>query len=239
MGANTSGQMKDGNGSDVCMLDYPVNNGTTFVTYYINLDRRPDRRQEIEGELERTGIKPYHRFSAVTHKNGAIGCTQSHVECLKLGIESGADHILVFEDDFVFTKDRACVTQTLQEVMTTNYDVFLLGYYVKNYSASAKPTNHPIFHKLTQASCTHGYMVSRRYAMKLLQNFALSVALLVKLGNAPLYALDQFWKRLQINDHFLCFSDGPLGVQRDGFSDIDKKVKLYKDLFSKQFDRNV
>lgn len=231
MGANASNQLNNDNRPQVCMLEYPVHNGTTLATYYINLDRRPDRRQEIEGELERTGIEPYKRFSAVTHKNGAIGCTQSHVECLKLGIESGADHILVFEDDFVFTKDMGTVQRVLQEVMTTNYDVFLLGYFVKDYAASAKVTNHPMFHKLTKASCTHGYMVSRRYAMKLLQNFALSVALLVKLGNAPLYALDQFWKRLQIIDNFLCFAEEPLGVQRDGFSDIDKKVKVYKDLF--------
>lgn len=54
--------------------------------FYINLDRRTDRRAEIEKELEGLAME---RFPAVSHPNGAIGCTMSHLACLKLARERG------------------------------------------------------------------------------------------------------------------------------------------------------
>ena len=206
-------------------LEYPVDNGDSFVTYYINLDHRTDRRQEIETELERMQITPFTRFPAIKHKKGAVGCTQSHVECLQLGIASGADHILVFEDDFVFRTDMETVHQVLQDVIQIDYDVFLLGYCFSNKREPVKPTTHKKFNRIQNGSCTHGYMVSRRYAKKLLENFAMSVALLFKTGNECRYSLDQFWKMLQFNDKFLGYEKGPLGFQREGFSDIENIVK--------------
>ena len=51
--------------------------------FYINLEHRTDRRQEIEGELNNFNI-PYERFNAYsTPEFGIVGCTKSHLEVLK------------------------------------------------------------------------------------------------------------------------------------------------------------
>ena len=201
------------------LIQYPVNTGNNFVVYYINLDKRVDRKREIETELNRIEITPYQRFSAILQKQGLVGCAKSHIECLKLGLDSGADHILVFEDDCLFTSDKTTVKQVLNTVMKTNYDVFLLGFAVENVDESLLDTNHPMFKKVIKAACCHGYMVTRRYASKLIDNFKAGVKLLEITKNGPKYAIDQYWKPLQNLDLFLCYYKGPLAFQRDGYSD--------------------
>ena len=52
--------------------------------YYINLESRKDRRKHIENfKKQYPFFKNIQRFNAIKHSNGAIGCTQSHLECLK------------------------------------------------------------------------------------------------------------------------------------------------------------
>jgi hypothetical protein len=47
--------------------------------FFINLDRRVDRRLETEAELARMGIEA-ERFPAIERIPGGLGCTQSHIE---------------------------------------------------------------------------------------------------------------------------------------------------------------
>jgi hypothetical protein len=221
MGAKHTGPASNSELSFV--VDYPANPGKSVVTYYINLDHRADRRQEIESELDRMKLGPYNRFSAIRHKKGTIGCTMSHIECMKLGLESGADHILIFEDDFYFTVPPSTLHHVLQEVMKTNYDVFLLGYCLyANKESCIRNTNLDMFKKINQACCTHGYMVNKKYAAKLLRNFEQGLQLL-SIGKKD-YTIDGHWKVLQDDDLWLCYKE-PCGLQREGFSDIENKVK--------------
>lgn len=214
-------------------LKYPMDTGKSFIMFYINLEKRTDRRREIEEELNRMDLKPYIRFRAIENKKGAIGCTQSHIQCLKLGLESGADHILVFEDDFLFTQNKDTVKRVLQSVIQTNYDVFLLGFATDHVNESLFATNHDMFKRAIKVASTHGYMVTKRYLPTLLENFEASVKLLKKTGKEPQYALDQYWKQLQVKDNFLCHVNGPLGFQRDGYSDINGEM------VQGEFDRRV
>ena len=205
-------------------LQYPVNNGQSFIVFYINLDHRTDRRQAIENELEQVQLTPYIRFPAIKHKIGLVGCGFSHIECLKQGLQSGADHILVFEDDFYFTMDRNQLHQVLQQVIQTNYNVFMLGYCVTDKKVNVQPTNHPLLKRITNACCAHGYIVNKRYATTLLRNLEEAVVQLQKTKDEPKYANDQYWKLLQDQDIWLC-TEKPCGLQREGFSDIENKVK--------------
>lgn len=206
-------------------LSYPVNRGQRYLVQYINLDKRTDRRAEVEKELKLAKLKPFARFPAIVNKIGMIGCGQSHAACVKQGIESGADHILIFEDDFYFTMDPSKVHELLQTVIQTNYDVFLLGYCVEDQVKNTCGTNVPLLKKINRAQCCHGYMVSKQYAPKLLENFEKGVELLIKTKDLPKYSCDQYWKLLQDNDMWLCPSAGPCGLQRAGYSDIDRKNK--------------
>ena len=68
--------------------------------FYINLDRRLDRRKEIEAELGNLGV-PYERFPAIKTIPGCIGCALSHLAVLKEARSRGYKNVLIFEDDFM------------------------------------------------------------------------------------------------------------------------------------------
>lgn len=76
--------------------------------YYINLDRRQDRRKACEEQLAKYNITAERVTAFDTASlgiSGAIGCHKSHVEVLKDAYKNGYNKILLLEDDIVFTKD--------------------------------------------------------------------------------------------------------------------------------------
>ena len=87
---------------------------------YINLDSRRDRRELFEKPFEELrerypqdfAFAPVARFSAIRDdKNGAIGCTKSHIECLRIAKNNGWDHVLIFEDDALLIHPEVLVHQ--------------------------------------------------------------------------------------------------------------------------------
>lgn len=199
-----------------------VDNGFDYKAYYINLDERPERRQQIEEELLRINLD-FERFPAIKHKIGALGCTLSHIKALERGISTGAAHILMFEDDFIFTIVPSYFHELLNHVMQTDYDVFLLGYcYLEKKDMFV--TNDKLLKKVIEASCTHGYMVNKNYASKLLENFKRGYRLKRRTHKQD-HNIDLYWKKLQRNDLWVCDATGPCGIQREGYSDIDNEMK--------------
>src|ERR1700761_1448299 len=93
--------------------------------FYINLDRSPDRRAQIEAELEKlAGIGAYERFAAVDgHASplrpefgfrGMLGCFLSHLGVLEANRDQGGDDWLhVIEDDALVSRLAAPVIETL------------------------------------------------------------------------------------------------------------------------------
>jgi GR25 family glycosyltransferase involved in LPS biosynthesis len=54
--------------------------------FYINLERRKDRYEQINKELEIFPIEKVERFNAI--EEGKIGCLKSHLEVLKrIGVQ--------------------------------------------------------------------------------------------------------------------------------------------------------
>ena len=119
-----------------------------FKILYINLDRRPERRRNIEDELKRLGLKGT-RISAVDgqsfspeeqdywmdRKNfntlsrepskvfGRVGCYLSHLKLMKYALDHRIEPLLVLEDDCKFLCDRNDVSIT----MPKDADIFYLG----------------------------------------------------------------------------------------------------------------
>ena len=73
--------------------------------YYINLDRRTDRREQMETELTRMGLTG-ERYSAIEANPSIIGCCQSHLNVLKKAKDEGLANVLILEDDFIFIVDK-------------------------------------------------------------------------------------------------------------------------------------
>ena len=72
--------------------------------YCISLDERTDRRAEAENQFRSVGL--WERVEFFVAKRHPYDCEQgifeSHIACIKKGVESGADTMLIFEDDIQF-----------------------------------------------------------------------------------------------------------------------------------------
>jgi GR25 family glycosyltransferase involved in LPS biosynthesis len=109
-----------------------------FRGFYINLDRKPERRRRMEAEFRRFRLAAfYERISAVDGHPGAvgpwgpvIGCFRSHLKVMEIGKGRGIVHVL--EDDELlsgriklFLESRVCAA------MLAEFDLLFLEMWVE------------------------------------------------------------------------------------------------------------
>ena len=197
------------------------------VIYYINLDHREDRRQEILEELHRMGV-PDTKIVRISGHNrpgqGDWGCSLSHVETMRQFQASGLATGIILEDDFMFTCDLPTLNQTFAQWGDAHlpYDVCMLSANV----GQTEPGPYPGVQRVLDAQTTAGYMVNHHYAPTLLQNFqegAQRIGESYQQGKGDHlqgpYCVDQYWKRLQRGGQWFLF-DPKVGRQRPSVSDI-------------------
>ena len=201
--------------------------------FYINLARRLDRRQHAEQQLRNILLNPncVQRFHAVENTaNGAIGCTMSHIRCLMEAKLHGFPHVLICEDDILFTdplKFRQYFEGCMHDINTNaggNWDVIILAGAVRKLQGAIGP------HCAQVEACqtTTGYLVNAHYYDTLIYNFTHGLAqLMANPSQHRHFALDIYWMHLQATDRW--FIVMPLSViQRNDYSDIEKKQANYK-----------
>ena len=198
---------------------------------YINLDSRNDRREHVETQLDALksrmrNLKP-ERFNAIKNANGAVGCSMSHLRCIKLAQERNWEHVLVCEDDVLFTNVPLFLTQ-LNDFLATvpDWDVVLLA-----------GNNIPPFHvindaciKVSNCQTTTAYIVKQHYYDTLIDNYREGIHQLMRTPTQRInYAIDRFWFELQRRDKWFLIT--PLSVvQREDYSDIEERVTDYSHL---------
>jgi GR25 family glycosyltransferase involved in LPS biosynthesis len=197
---------------------------------YINLESRADRRAHVEAQLaslKHSGLSTLvaERFNAMKHAtSGAIGCSMSHLRCIQLAKARGWDHVLVCEDDVLFTNVPLFLTQ-LSKFMATvpHWDVVLLA-----------GNNVPPYRVVNDAcvqvgSCqtTTAYIVRAHYYDALIANYRAGINLLMRSPEQKFhYAIDRYWFELQRRDRWFLIT--PLSVvQREDYSDIEQRVTNY------------
>jgi glycosyl transferase family 25 len=195
--------------------------------FYINLDTRPDRKSFFENQMRMIGINNAKRFNAIKHNIGAIGCSLSHLELLKYAKQQNMDHILIMEDDIMFTRPKLFVYY-LNNFLTKhkNFDVLLIA--GNNMGEYTRLDNFCV--KISKCQTTTGYLVKSHYYDRLIQNYEEGINNL-KLNSALLnkYAIDQYWTKLQLYDRWYLLT--PLTVtQKPDYSDIEKKEINYNNL---------
>lgn len=194
--------------------------------YYINLETRPDRKENVEDELKSIGWNPT-RFNAIKLSNGALGCSTSHLKCLELAKSEGLDHILICEDDITFLNKELFKTQ-LNNFLSTNilWNVILIA---GNNMGSILPLSNSGV-KVSNCNAATGYLVKSEYFDKLIQNFQEGInKLTAESHKHALYAIDQYWSKLQQKDNWILIT--PLTVtQKEGHSDIEKTHTNYNHL---------
>ena len=182
---------------------------------YVNLDKRLDRRAEMESEFRTLGISG-ERFSAIEKKPGIVGCGLSHLAVLRKARDEGWPNVMIFEDDFESVVDASTFHSTLKTFFetTTDWDVLMFAYSLEE----GRPYNDT-FGYVTKATTTAGYIIHQRMYDSLIQVWEDAITKLEQTGHHWHYALDQAWKVLQPQSQwFHCVHR--MGKQRASYSDI-------------------
>jgi hypothetical protein len=132
--------------------------------YCISLKEREDRRKSALKEFSKVGLADRVEFVIDERHpyNMEQGVYESHMMCLRNGLEAGARNIAVFEDDVEFDRFdperlRSC-TEFLRE--HPEWKVLLLGALIR----SSRKTTNPCVQKVRYQSLTHAYALNRKYA---------------------------------------------------------------------------
>jgi GR25 family glycosyltransferase involved in LPS biosynthesis len=90
---------------DQLIREHRMNNGQEQVPAYVclNLESRPDKRQWMEQEWGRVGIKPHWWIAKKDEEDPVRGCRQSHFAIWRAAVQSGLPWVVVVEDDVEFT----------------------------------------------------------------------------------------------------------------------------------------
>lgn len=205
-----------------------------FNVYYINLEKRKDRKEFIEKQLKKLNkVKNINfnteRFNAIKSDiHGGIGCGKSHIGILKKAKEKKLPFVMIIEDDIEIKNENLNIYfEILQN--TTYWDVFILS----GHGESENYNN--LIDKAIQIQTTGWYIVKQHYYDKLINVFTESVNNMEQLSRKgsdidyETWAIDQNWKKLQPGDNWLKFKDN-LGFQIEDYSDIVKEEVNYTDI---------
>ncbi len=194
--------------------------------YYINLDRRTDRKEEIENEFKRLDIpnEKIKRFTAIEYNPGCIGCSYSHYHVMNEGLHDSFNNILVLEDDFEFVVSKEELEENLKYIFEIRkfekpWDVIMFSYNIENAGNKVENiSGDPILGRVKFAQTTSGFLVNKHYFQKLRDNIFEGVQKLLLTRQHWNYAVDVYWKELQEKDEWFYFKKN-IGKQRPSSSD--------------------
>lgn len=192
--------------------------------YFINLERRSDRLQQITDEFTKMNIpiEKIIRVNAFEHKIGAVGCSKSHIYALKHFINSGKNRCMILEDDFEFTETQEKVNEVLKNIFSCSSIIDCL--IISGNGGFVIKTTNSYLEKVIGATTTAGYIITQNYASKLLYNFMEGVEKQEKwitAFNEPenVFNLDFYWIYEHLNRNFF-YTIPKFGKQRDSPSDV-------------------
>lgn len=191
--------------------------------FYINLDRRIDRRQQFENEIGKMGLD-VERFSAISHSVPALGCALSHLNVIKLARDRNYESVCIFEDDFEFLIPQEEYNAILGNI-PADFDVVMLGWYIFQSS----PYNDT-FGKVLHATTASGYIVHKKFYNTLIQNLEEAVTLfqshIHEFDVVSKYINDQYWVRIQPAANWF-YTLKRVGRQRPSHSDLVGGIVAY------------
>jgi len=192
--------------------------------FYINLNKRTDRRLEIENELNNFDLS-FERFEAIeTSDFGIYGCGLSHLGVLKISKERGYKNVLILEDDFTFLVSKEEFENNLTKFFESeiNYDVCKLAYNLHEF----QEINNETLGKIVYSATASAYIVNNHYFEKLINLYELAMPLLNSTKRHWIYANDQIWKDYQKQDNWYYFKIR-IGKQRPSYSDNGQNFTDY------------
>ncbi len=137
--------------------------------YCISIDKRVDRRTEAKKQLAAVGLRERVEFELVTKhpENQEKGIFQSHMHCLHKGLQAGARHILIFEDD-IFFQDFNAQSLLQANIFLQNLPAWN-GFFLGGLSSKMTRTAERSVVKIEYRSLAHAYALNRPFAEALVQ----------------------------------------------------------------------
>ena len=211
---------------------------TDIPTIYINLEHRKDRNEAVLKELSKIQIHNPERFNAIEMKNGAIGCSLSHIKCIEIAIKRNYEYILICEDDIEILNPSLFV-ENINKFLNSQieWDVVLIA--GNNMIPYNFVTDYCI--KIYNCLTTTGYIVKNKYFSTLLNNYKEGVLQFMKNPENKSFTIDKYWLKLQMNNNWYMIIP-PTIVQKEDYSDIEKKVTNFRNYmldFNKAIRRQI
>ena len=132
-------------------------------TMIINLDKRPDRYEQAQKEMERFLITDYNRLPAFELASALWGNSRSHLKCLELGAN------LIFEDDIFFIDGAREIFEKAVQQLPDDWDMVYLG---GNVEYPLKRVSKNLF-KCEYTWGTNAILYSEKGRKKVLENYKL------------------------------------------------------------------
>tara|TARA_R110000851_G_scaffold103692_1_gene220939 strand:- start:1204 stop:1821 length:618 start_codon:yes stop_codon:yes gene_type:complete len=189
--------------------------------YYINLTDRTDRNENAIKELSKLGITP-NRMNAIKTKMGNVGCSLSHLRCIKEAQSKGYPYVAIFEDDIVIDKPNLLIKK-VNKLINKDFDVLMLS------GNNFRPfEEYDDYIKVSKCFCLSGYIVNAHYYNTFIDNINKGLKLLLQTGDRN-YSIDSFNHELQCQDKWWLIT--PICCyQMPDYSDIEKQNVNYKNL---------
>jgi len=215
------------NGTEISFPCYSNRHMDWSHTIFINLDARTDRLAHFEKEWTKLGTRERPtRLSAVRVQKGAIGCSLSHIRALELAKANGWPQVLICEDDMTLVdagRLRNQLDAFLQKADRA-WDVVLLG---GNNWPPFEPVDDTCI-RIHNCNTTVAYLVGAHYYDTLLGNFREGVQQFMRNADKPfLYAIDIWWKQLQIRDRWFLLTPPCITQWEGNMSDVEGRAVSY------------
>ena len=132
--------------------------------YCISIEERADRRADAKVQFKKVGLADKVEFVIVRKHphNCEEGIYNSHMACIKKGLQAGADTIVIFEDDILFDRFSPAGLKNCINFLsgTDHWNALFFGCLV---SDSKKTENKSVL-RVKYRCLAHGYVLNRQFA---------------------------------------------------------------------------
>lgn len=137
--------------------------------YCITLRDRTDRRSRVHRQFTRLGIASRVQYMVVERHptDSEQGIYESHMRCLREGIETGAHRMVIFEDDVAFERfDPRSFNQSIAFLKHhPDWTLLFLGCLVKRSYA----TESAAIRVIDYSCLSHAYAINRPCALQVVE----------------------------------------------------------------------
>lgn len=135
----------------------------------ISLVNRQDRQTTAKQQFAGVGLDDRVAFYLARRHpdNCEQGIFESHLACLKIGLDAGARHMLVFEDDVVFGNIDAQRLSTGIDffIRQEGCPIFFLGCLINK----STPTDYPAVRRVQYHCLAHAYLINAALARRIVE----------------------------------------------------------------------